>query len=407
MDMKTASMAVANGASAKTWSSDLKQYLDTVDRSESHFATFGVLNKSMLLDPKVTVSGVGTLGLPLTSQALEALKVVATKASFGQGAATLYDESVRQGWQIDAAKVALTGGLVWGKFLRSVVVQSCRELGFSNERIEKLGVQARLHKLLFYEAGGHFAAHCDTEKGVGMFGTLIIQLPSPFTGGAFTVSHEGETKTFVQESDSERDFKYIAFYSDCEHQLHPVTSGVRLCLVFNLACAVSTGPTPAINNGTDTILQSIVGEWMVDKKSNSGLGYEWRRNSVLGYGLGHYYTLQSFGIESLKGRDAVVFQTLLNAKSKNGKPLFEILLLLVDSWGEFVIPQLCLDRKGRNRDYNRNFCKDESTGWYKPFDGYAPYLRSGMNLGPMCDGKVSSQFASYYNAAVVISPFEN
>jgi hypothetical protein len=152
-----------------------------------------------LSPPKVSVNGVGTLGLPLTSQALEALKVVATKASFGQGAATLYDESVRQGWQIDAAKVTLDGR---DEYLQSIVVQSCQELGFSSERIAQLGVHARLHKLLFYEAGGHFAAHCDTEKEAGMFGTLILQLPSPFTGGAFTVSHQGETKTFVQESDS-------------------------------------------------------------------------------------------------------------------------------------------------------------------------------------------------------------
>jgi hypothetical protein len=154
-----------------------------------------------------------------------------------------------------------------------------------------------------------------------MFGTLIVQLPSSFTGGALSVSHQGETKTFVQESDSEKDTKYISFYSDCEHQLHPVMSGVRLSLVFNLICAATTAPTHAINIDTETKLQSMARDWMEDKGAHA----------TLRYGLGHQYTLQSFGIECLKGRDAVVFQTLLNAKSANGKALFEIQLVLMET----------------------------------------------------------------------------
>jgi hypothetical protein len=95
---------------ASNWSSDLHRLLDTVEPLGS-FATFGVMNASIpLSQPKVTVSGIGTLGLPLTDLSVEALKVEATKAPFGQGAAMRYNESVRQAWQIDASKVTLDGG---------------------------------------------------------------------------------------------------------------------------------------------------------------------------------------------------------------------------------------------------------------------------------------------------------
>jgi hypothetical protein len=155
-----------------------------------------------------------------------------------------------------------------------------------------------------------------------MSGTSVIQLPSPFTGGAFTVSFQGETKTFVQESDSKSDFKYIAFYADCEHQLRPVTSGTRLCLVFNRVCPASETPTPAINFRTESKLQLMANDCMVDKTAPSQLGY----------GLGHRYTPHSFGVDSLKGRDALDFQTLSNAKSTNGEPLFAVHLLLLERY---------------------------------------------------------------------------
>jgi hypothetical protein len=36
--------------------------------------------------------------------------------------------------------------------------------------------------------------HRDTEKEEGMFGTLVIQLPSVFSGGAMSFAHDGSAK---------------------------------------------------------------------------------------------------------------------------------------------------------------------------------------------------------------------
>jgi hypothetical protein len=57
-------------------------------------------------------------------------------------------------------------------------------------------VTAVLYKLLLYEEGGFFKTHRDTEKADGMFATLVLQLPSTFTGGEFVVTHGGVSRTF-------------------------------------------------------------------------------------------------------------------------------------------------------------------------------------------------------------------
>ena len=50
-------------------------------------------------------------------------------------------------------------------------------------------VVADLYKLLVYDPGSFFVNHRDTEKAAGMFATLIIVLPSIYTGGALLVRH--------------------------------------------------------------------------------------------------------------------------------------------------------------------------------------------------------------------------
>jgi 2OG-Fe(II) oxygenase superfamily len=158
--------------------------------------------------------------------AVEPLKAVCVKAPFGRGTETLYDETVRRAWQVDASQITL-GGEEWDDHLQLVVVKACYELGFSGERIENLDVHANLYKLLLYETGGHFTPHRDIEKENGMFGTLVVQLPCKFTGGSLTVNHNGESKTFELSDKCEDTMKYIAFYADCEHQLHSTLSRCR------------------------------------------------------------------------------------------------------------------------------------------------------------------------------------
>jgi hypothetical protein len=61
-------------------------------------------------------------------------------------------------------------------------------------------------------------------------------LPSRHEGGTLILQHDGQTKNInFGGKDSEFRTRYIAFYADCQHEVAPVTSGYRICLVYNLA----------------------------------------------------------------------------------------------------------------------------------------------------------------------------
>jgi hypothetical protein len=132
-------------------------------------------------------------------------------------------------------------------------------------------------------------------------------------------------KTFELSENCDSQFRYIAFYADCEHQLHPITSGVRLALVFNLVSLHSDDAAPishAINVGSEAKLRSIVTAWRGQAKPLKRFGYQ----------LGHQYTPITFSDAALKGRDGIVYQTLVNAKSSDGSPLFEVALVLMERY---------------------------------------------------------------------------
>jgi 2OG-Fe(II) oxygenase superfamily len=289
------------------------------------YAVSDSIDNMPVLSPILSVQNVGRIGLPLMDCAVEPLKAVASKAPFGKGTDTIVDESVRRAWQIDADQVVFGGGAKWESLLQEIVHKASRKLGLSNKRIKALGVHANLYKLLLYEEGGHFLSHCDTEKEDGMFGTLVIQLPSSYTGGEFHFSHGGETKSFALSEGSEDTFHYIAFYADCKHQLYPITSGKRLSLVFNLVASPSANmgtPTNTINVDTEAKLQSIAEAWKANPIDVDDFGFR----------LEHQYTPQSFDATLLKGRDGILYQTLVDAKSSSGVALFDVTLVLMERY---------------------------------------------------------------------------
>jgi hypothetical protein len=71
-----------------------------------------------------------------------------------------------------------------------------------------------------------------------MFATLVVCLPSRHEGGALLISHDGETRR-IEFGGPEGAYtvQYAAFYTDCQHEIEPVTSGYCVSLVYNLRLA--------------------------------------------------------------------------------------------------------------------------------------------------------------------------
>jgi len=63
--------------------------------------------------------------------------------------------------------------------------------------------------------------------------------------------------------------------ADCEHEVEPVHSGYRLCLIYNLVCR-EQGPLPsAANHGGGAVqaVQHAVQEWAADSAGPEKLCY--------------------------------------------------------------------------------------------------------------------------------------
>lgn len=57
-------------------------------------------------NPVLSIDGLGTLGLPLSTRDAAAIKAFSEQAPVGKADKTIVDKSVRDTWEIDASKVA-------------------------------------------------------------------------------------------------------------------------------------------------------------------------------------------------------------------------------------------------------------------------------------------------------------
>lgn len=254
------------------------------------------------------------LSLPLTEHlAKRVIEKYASKCPFGRGTETLYDDQVRQCYQLDPSQFRITNPQ-WDALLQNLLEnQIQKDLGIDTNSVS---IGSSLYKMLLYEPGGHFDRHRDTEKEERMFGTLIIQLPCEYQGGALTVSHAHREKTFDFSRHAPIQCFFAAFYADCVHQLQAVTSGYRLCLVYNLifepkrqsssASADQFVPRPVSTQTQVDRLKNLVESWVQDVEEED----DDETPTKLLYMLDHKYTEFNLSFQHLKNKDAAVAQVL-------------------------------------------------------------------------------------------------
>jgi hypothetical protein len=178
--------------------------------------------------PRVDIRDVGVLSFPVPAAQIEAVIAQSARAPYGRGRETILDTSVRRVWQLAPSKLDI-GGKSWLRTFERILSTATEGLGCAG-----VNVSAELYKLLVYDKGAFFKGHRDTEKAEGMFGTLLIVLPSPHAGGELVVRHAGREATLDLSGGDVSELEFAAFYADCEHEVLPVTHGNRVCLVYNL-----------------------------------------------------------------------------------------------------------------------------------------------------------------------------
>ncbi|WP_440135034.1 2OG-Fe(II) oxygenase [Chitinophaga sancti] len=249
------------------------------------------------LFPGLQIRGMDEIGFPINATQIKALIKIAHQAPFGKGSKTVLDKAVRSAWEIDANQIKFVNKK-WGEFVDGILKQIKPSMG-----LEGLSVSANLYKLLIYQKGDFFLPHKDSEKEPGMFGTLIIGLPSSHTGGELVVKFDGCSEV-IDFSDPVNKYQipFAAFYADCEHEIRPITSGYRVCLVYNLV-QVKADRKIQPQQLNDQVKQ--LAELLKASEEDQDIP-----KIVL---LGHQYTPSNFTMNALKLNDRHKAEALIRA----------------------------------------------------------------------------------------------
>jgi hypothetical protein len=281
----------------------LEELLSGVERA-GDFSVHGVLEIPL---PKLEVTGVGVVSFPVSATQITALIQQATRAPYGRGEDTLLDESVRKVWQLTPEQVRI-GGKSWPASFDRILAQVVAGLGCARP-----AVSAEFYKLLVYDTGGFFLAHRDTEKAGGMFGTLVLVLPSAHRGGELVIRHAGRECVVDLSGMEFSEVGLAAFYADCEHEVRPITEGTRVCLVFNLI------QPPAAKGKVETLqapdYEKEIAAAAALLKNQLGVP---SAPAKIAWLLEHHYSPEGLSFAGLKSADAARVKVLTQAAERAG-----------------------------------------------------------------------------------------
>ena len=279
----------------------LLEAIRTVDRP----GTVCTSDDLPLVMPGLEVEGLGAVRLPLGKAQARKLVKLCHQAPYGKGTETVIDLDVRRTWELDPEEFQLTNPK-WEALLATIVGTVQQALGLENRKLT-----AHLYKLLLYEKGGFFLPHRDGEKLDRMVATLVVGLPSVYEGGELIVSHEGSRHEIAYTgAASGYELSYAAFYADCEHEVRPVRSGYRLCLVYNLTLAKLRGKKGITAPTSGSAIAAIA---KILQK-----GREDEAHEKLAVILDHRYTQDGLTMGKLKGVDRARAEVLFEAGEQAG-----------------------------------------------------------------------------------------
>ncbi len=103
--------------------------------------------------------------------------------------------------------------------------------------------------------------------------------------------------------------QFAAFYADCEHEVRPVRSGYRVCLVYNLVQKTKKKPLePPDHRNAIAGAAPLLSRWASGGEEPDKIVYL----------LEHQYTEATLSFSSLKGADAALAQVLVPAAAQAG-----------------------------------------------------------------------------------------
>jgi hypothetical protein len=314
-------------------------------------AAFSVELTARTDDLSLDVEGFGHVKFPVTPAKARKLLGLGQPARFGRGEQTLTDPEVRDTWEIPTHLVRAE----WNDATLKDTLATIKEgLGLP----DAAELTAELHSLLVYEQNQHFLAHQDSEKDDSMVGTLVVTLPSGYTGGELMVGHNEEWKAY---RGSRTALSLVAFYADCRHEVLKVQSGYRITLTYNLLLHGETS-RPEGEEGTVAELAGLLREHFSTPAPRYYGGPATDPPRRLVYLLDHEYTPRGLSWRRLKGADASRVALLRAAADRAG---CEAVLALAD----IKTTHSAFDDDDDDYRYGRRWDDDDDEEEYDDGDG--------------------------------------
>jgi hypothetical protein len=257
--------------------------------------------------PGLKIDGVGEISFPLTVSQAEKIRSVGRPVSCIKSSILNFEGTASNTMttnysttptaiQVEASKIHFVSQR-WKSALDALVHNSCFSLGVDNSK-----VRVELYALLLDEQGSHIVPFDYAEEREGMFGTLVVQLPSEFSGGSLSVRHSGEERVFPMGTDDKsctQHHHFLVYFSDCLHEACKITAGHRLVAVYKLFWDGAAQPVAPDPSTLVRLADGLCG---------------CLNSRTFGYMLASEYsrpTLAASGIHALKNRDRDVAGTLL------------------------------------------------------------------------------------------------
>jgi hypothetical protein len=201
-------------------------------------------------------------------------------------------------------------------------------------------VKLKPYKLAIYEASGHFDWHMDSTHSDSHHATLLVGLNTSWKGGDLIFQRNGvETRTDLRPKRayhfSDPDLQAVAFYTDTEHRVEPITEGVRIILQYDIEVVTGTEkktveedfdyewPLGVVSTAYSNRTKCLgVAQATADKDAVEGVIETIKRLHTSGVGevsfaLQYLYRKASIRPEFLKGSDAYLYDALVESRAFN------------------------------------------------------------------------------------------
>jgi hypothetical protein len=159
---------------------------------------------------------------------IEVILSKSTPSCFGRGDETVFDEDVRKGRELTPSQIS-------AQYLPITSSREIQQVLFPHSK----KIRCQFSKMAIYEAGGHFDVHRDTVRSHAHQATMLVEVRSAHIGGDLILEPtNGESVRWSLSSvpsDLDNGFvRYIAFYTDVNHRVEPIESGVRIVLQYDI-----------------------------------------------------------------------------------------------------------------------------------------------------------------------------